>query len=161
MDVLGTGVDRNYTFQNFQVTVPANSTDSSMDGSSTIRGKSSSTTTIVGGVLSGVILILNISLAFMHFCHRKSRFAPRQCDCEKEESQPKVVATHQDRFINPQCTLISGSTSAMRETPLNIQPVNNTSGTFRLYFHSILIIRIYVLYIEIVPFIISPGGMLI
>lgn len=39
IEVLGTGVDCNYIFQNFQVTVPANSTDSSMDGSSTIRAK--------------------------------------------------------------------------------------------------------------------------
>lgn len=98
----------------------------------------------------------------MHFHHRRSRFAPRECDYEKEESQPKAVATHQDRSIDLQGTLSSASRiSAMRETPLNIQPVNNTSGTFRLYFHSILIIRIDVLYIEIIPFIISPGGMLI
>lgn len=99
IDVLGTGVDRDYTFNAFVVRPPTDNTENGMDGSGgTGKGGDGNGSGIRTGhskhgfktaviVLGSAILLIFVLLGAFFIWRKKKNSVQRKCDCEKEAIQ--------------------------------------------------------------------------
>lgn len=166
IDILSTGVGRNYTFQKFAVMAVANGTSMSgsgdtsglrngggsgdgngtgesggSDGGSTNKDKSINDLKTAVIVLGSSILLILVLFGAFFVWRKKTNSVQRKGDCEKEAIQSGASVARHGRPIHPSGDLNADNISTTRGDLLDMQSDAGASREFGILFFLFFFIR--------------------
>lgn len=148
VDVLGTRVDRNYTFQQFKVK-GAGGGHSKHHSKVESKGESTEGLKTAVIVLGSAIFFILVFFSAFFVRRKRQNLIQKKGDCEKEAIQSEAVAIRQDQPFHPQEALNTDNRPVSKGALLGFKPVAEEHGTFIVMSSFTLRIRINILYRDI------------